>query len=125
MQEEDRGLEAEIKTLNRAIDYTQRRTAISGSSPGASQHPRQIDRGQSANPPASYRKGCNASTPTSSRTSHAETWRGEGLPGYGIIEHPGARIFDLREMGYEIRTELRPSRWVLIRKPAPQQLALV
>lgn len=51
--------------------------------------------------------------------------RGEGLPGYGIIEHPGARIFDLREMGYEIRTELKPTRWVLIRKPAPEQLALV
>jgi len=33
--------------------------------------------------------------------------RGDGLPGHGIIEHPGARIFDLREMGYKIKTETR------------------
>jgi hypothetical protein len=51
--------------------------------------------------------------------------RGQGLPGYGIIEHPGARIFDLREMGYEIRTETRPTRWVLISKPEPKHLSLV
>jgi hypothetical protein len=51
--------------------------------------------------------------------------RGEGLPGYGIIEHPGARIFDLREMGWEIRTEKNSTRWVLVRKPAPKQLSLI
>jgi hypothetical protein len=50
--------------------------------------------------------------------------RGEGLPGYGIIEHPGARIFDLREAGYEIRTDLRPTRWTLINTPKPTQLGL-
>jgi Helix-turn-helix domain len=51
--------------------------------------------------------------------------RGEGLPGYGIIEHPGARIFDLREAGYEIRTDLRPTCWTLISMPKPKQLPLV
>jgi hypothetical protein len=50
--------------------------------------------------------------------------RGEGLPGYGIIEHPGARIFDLREMGWQIRTETRPTRWIMISRPAPAQLRI-
>jgi hypothetical protein len=45
---------------------------------------------------------------------------GSGLPGYGVIEHPGARIFDLREQGYLIRTEKRPTRWVLVGKPEAQ-----
>jgi hypothetical protein len=47
------------------------------------------------------------------------------LPGYGIIEHPGARIYDLREMGYEILTKTRPARWVLVRKPALKQMTLI
>jgi hypothetical protein len=51
--------------------------------------------------------------------------RGAGLPGYGIIEHPGARIFDLRELGWHIRTDKNPTRWVLIPKPAAKQLQLV
>jgi hypothetical protein len=46
--------------------------------------------------------------------------RGGGIPGYGIIEHPGARIFDLREKSWKIRTETRPTRWVLIAKPDEQ-----
>lgn len=49
-----------------------------------------------------------------------ECTRGSGLPGYGVIEHPGARIFDLRELGYVIRTDKRPTRWVLISKPGEQ-----
>jgi hypothetical protein len=51
--------------------------------------------------------------------------RGEGLPGYGVIEHPGARICELRAAGYEIRTDLRPTRWTLISKPAPKQLSFL
>jgi hypothetical protein len=46
--------------------------------------------------------------------------RGSGLPGYGIIEHPGARIFDLREAGYQIETLKVPTRWRLIAKPGEQ-----
>ena len=43
-----------------------------------------------------------------------------GVPGYGVIEHPGARIFDLREAGWQIRTETRPTRWVPVAKPGEQ-----
>jgi hypothetical protein len=49
-----------------------------------------------------------------------ECTRGSGLPGYGVIEHPGARIFDLRGQGYVIRTDKRPTRWVLVSKPGGQ-----
>jgi hypothetical protein len=45
--------------------------------------------------------------------------------GTGIIEHPGARIFDLRELGWHIRTDKNSTRWVLVAKPAPKQLSLV
>jgi hypothetical protein len=45
--------------------------------------------------------------------------------GYGIIDHPSARIFDLREMGYEIRTVTRPTRWGLVSAPGAKQLTLV
>jgi hypothetical protein len=31
----------------------------------------------------------------------------QGVPGYGIITRLGARIYDLRERGYLIRTEKR------------------
>jgi Helix-turn-helix domain len=49
-----------------------------------------------------------------------ECTQGGGLPGYGIIEHPGARIFDLREAGYVIKTLTKPTRWSLISKPGEQ-----
>lgn len=48
----------------------------------------------------------------------------EGIEGYGIIEHPGARIFDLRGEGWEIRTEVRPTKWVLISKPEAKTISL-
>jgi hypothetical protein len=42
-----------------------------------------------------------------------------GPPGHSRIQ---ARIFDLRQDGYEIRTQTRPTAWRLIAKPAPKQL---
>src|SRR5271165_98817 len=39
-----------------------------------------------------------------------------GIPGYGIVPHPGARIFDLRQ-GYVIKTLRNPTEWKLISKP--------
>ncbi len=40
-----------------------------------------------------------------------------GIPGYGIVPHPGARIFDLRQEGYVIKTLRNPTEWKLISKP--------
>jgi hypothetical protein len=36
------------------------------------------------------------------------------------FEHPGARIFDLREAVWEIRTETHPTPWMLVSMPAPK-----
>lgn len=52
-----------------------------------------------------------------------ECTQGGGLPGYGIIEHPGARICDLRAAGYVIKTHKHPTQWSLIAKPVPPQTA--
>ena len=47
---------------------------------------------------------------------HQATQR--GIPGYGKVDHPGARIFELRhEEGYVIKTDRRPTVWRLISKP--------
>jgi hypothetical protein len=48
----------------------------------------------------------------------------EGIEGYGIIGHPGARIFDLRQDGFEIKTEAAPTAWRLISKPKVRQLTI-
>ena len=52
-----------------------------------------------------------------------------GIPPVGRIFRLGARIYDLRHTyGYEIETKQLPNSntvYKLIRKPAPQQLALV
>lgn len=54
----------------------------------------------------------------------------QGVPGYGVITRLGARIADLRDAGYEIRTEdarSRPDRnthYWLVSVPKPMQKAL-
>ncbi len=51
--------------------------------------------------------------------------RYQGIPGYGIIPHPGAGICDMRADGWEIETKLRPTEWKLVSKPAAKQLSLI
>jgi hypothetical protein len=52
----------------------------------------------------------------------------EGVPGYGKIWHVGARICEMRDMGYVIRTEKvrwpRNTYWHLVERPAAKQLAI-
>jgi Helix-turn-helix domain len=49
------------------------------------------------------------------------------VPGYGIITRLGARIYDLRERNYEIKTERgeRDTVYRLIAAPKPEQLSIV
>jgi hypothetical protein len=51
----------------------------------------------------------------------------DGVPGYGVITRLGARIYELREDGYEIRTvkEGRDTVYQLIAVPKAQQQTLL
>ncbi len=46
-----------------------------------------------------------------------------GVEGYGLVPHPGARIFELREKQWFIETKRHPTRYVLISAPSekPEQ----